>query len=648
MLARGESSLALRVAGVLVLVTALFAGAVWLTLLDARSMTGKVQRDLDVQVMLFRRELSRWYESVVSEHARQIAAPFLWDIDNLDDLREGTPAFERLQRRMWQFVYGKSSPPDWEDAPVGPLESVIIVDRNHRIVAASDPMAVDRRFTDPEEIARLDAALYEPQLRRIEGQRADGRSVVELSVGVPNAKGEPMGVVRLRYVGGEIARAPEVPRFRVTTRPRLWGPLVAGLVAVLGVGFGIWSTVQIFRLTRRIEAMAEGEDVVPGPLGGPAGHALSLIEEKLDRLSSAVRRDDLLVASLTEALREGVILVDPDGQPVIANRQAREILGLEPGETEEGFRELLERNPELRALIRDGFSRHRAVREQFLPLRVGGTEREVQVTSYVLHDGHAPTGILLVLKDRASIGALERNLREACRLQTIVELTGSVAHEVKNPLGAIGVHLETLRRRLARIEDGDPALVEKVQVLREEIDRLREILEEWLGLTSPEERAPAPAPVADVVASVARLLRVEARHRNVELVAEVIGEPGRVRLAEARLRQVLLNLAINALQAMPGGGRLVIRAERTALGAVIEVSDTGEGIPPEHRENIFEFHFTTREGGSGLGLPICRQLVEEAGGRIVFTSVVGRGTTFRVFLPAAEAGVRPGGRRVPA
>ncbi len=648
MLARGESSLALRVAGVLVLVTALFAGAVWLTLLDARSMAAKVQRDLDVQVMLFRRELSRWYESVVSEHARQIAAPFLWDIDNLDDLREGTPAFERLQRRMWQFVYGKSSPPDWEDSPVGPLESVIIVDRNHRIVAASDPMAVDRRFTDPEEIARLDAALYEPQLRRIEGQRADGRSVVELSVGVPNAQGEPMGVVRLRYVGGEIARAPEVPRFRVTTRPRLWGPLVAGLVAVLGVGFGIWSTVQIFRLTRRIEAMAEGEDLVPGPLGGPAGHALSLIEEKLDRLSSAVRRDDLLVASLTEALREGVILVDPDGQPVIANRQAREILGLAPGETEEGFGELLERNPELRAVIHEGFSRHRAVREQFLPLRVGDAEREVQVTSYVLHDGHAPTGILLVLKDRASIGALERNLREACRLQTIVELTGSVAHEVKNPLGAIGVHLETLRRRLARIEDGDPALVEKVRVLREEIDRLREILEEWLGLTSPEERAPAPAPVADVVASVARLLRVEARHRNVELVAEVIGEPGRVRLAEARLRQVLLNLAINALQAMPGGGRLVLRAERTALGAVIEVSDTGEGIPPEHRESIFEFHFTTRDGGSGLGLPICRQLVEEAGGRIVFTSVVGRGTTFRVFLPAAEAGARPGGRRVPA
>ncbi len=648
MLARGESGLALRVAGVLVLVTALFAGAVWLTLLDARSMIGQVQHDLDVQVMLFRRELSRWYESVVSEHARQIAAPFLWDLDDLDGLREGTPAFRRLQRRMWQFVYGRSSPPRWEDAPVGPLESVIIVDRNHRIVAASDPLAVDRRFTDPEEIARLDAALYEPQIRRIEGQRADGRSVVELSVGVPNARGEPMGVVRLRYVGGEIARAPEVPRFRVTTRPRLWGPLVAGLVAVLGVGFGIWSTVQIFRLTRRIEAMAEGEEVAPGPLGGPAGHALSLIEEKLDRLSSAVRRDDLLVASLTEALREGVILVDPDGRPVIANRQARGILGLAPGRTEEDFRELLERNPELAALVREGFSRHRAVREHSLALRAGDREREVQVTSYVLHDGHAPTGILLVLKDRASIGALERNLREACRLQTIVDLTGSVAHEVKNPLGAIGIHLETLRRRLARLEGEGPGLVEKVRVLREEIDRLQEILEEWLGLTSPEERAPSPAPVADVIASVARLLHVEARHRNVELVADVVGDPGRVSLGEARLRQVLLNLALNALQAMPRGGRLVLRAERTAMGAVIEVSDTGEGIPPEHRDSVFEFHFTTREGGSGLGLPICRQLVEEAGGRVVFTSVVGRGTTFRVFLPAAGAGMRPGGRRVPA
>jgi signal transduction histidine kinase len=623
---------------ILVLLMSLFAGAVSLTVLDAREMAARVQDDLDEQSARTSEQLAAWYADMVKQNARQLAAPFLWDVESLEGIREGDPEHERLQRRMWQFVYGKDERPEWEDAPVGPLESVLIIDRDHRILAASDPMVVDQRFTAPEQIARLEAALETPQLKVIEGEREDGRAVSELTVPVPNAEGEPMGLVRLRYVGDQIAAMPAPPRVEVTSDIKLWGPALAGILAVLGVGFGALATAQVLGLTRRLEAMAEGVPLPPSK--GPGERALSLLEERLETLSSTVRRDDLLVASLTEALREGVVFFDPQGS-IVANRLARRILGVESDADDAAmprFRALLEANPELAAIVEAGVSGSEVVRDRLVDLQLPeGGMRSVLLTSYGIHDGSRTAGIVLLIKDDASIRTLERNLREASRLGAIARLTGSVAHEVKNPLGAIGIHLEHLRRRLRKLEEADPQAEERIAVIREEIGRLREILDEWLHLTSPEERQEFRASVPEALASAERLLRVEARHQGVELVVAVADDLPRVELSGARLRQVVLNLSLNALQAMPQGGRLTLRARGEGDWVGIEIADTGPGIPENVRDRIFELNFTTRPGGSGLGLPICRRIVEEAHGSMTFVTAVGAGTTFRVLLPSAES-----------
>ncbi|MEN6524900.1 MAG: ATP-binding protein, partial [Candidatus Polarisedimenticolia bacterium] len=148
---------------------------------------------------------------------------------------------------------------------------------------------------------------------------------------------------------------------------------------------------------------------------------------------------------------------------------------------------------------------------------------------------------------------------------------------------------------------------------------------------------PARAPVSEVLAGVARLLRVEARHRDVELVVDCAPGEAAAGLAAPRLKQVLLNLCLNALQAMPRGGRLTLRARVQGDAASIEVEDTGAGIAPDVLPRIFEMHFTTRAEGSGLGLAICRRLVEEVGGVIDVSTRVGRGTTFRILLPLASS-----------
>jgi signal transduction histidine kinase len=650
-------ALGVGLAVVLVLMAILFAGVVYLAELDAQRTEAEVQREIDAQNALRREQLRAWYDEVRIEHARQLAAPFLLDLATLEGVDEGTPEFERLQRRMWLFVYGKEQRPHVAEPPVGPLESVVVVDRNYRIVAASDPMVVDKRYTDPEEIATLDAALVSPQVDVASpAEREDGQPVHELTIGVPGAKEDIIGFVKLRYVGGGITGEPLLPRVHVASERSYLGPVLAGLLSILGVGFGAVATSQVIGLTRRLGAIAAGERLPPGTRG-IAGHALSMIEDKLETLSSAVRRDDLAIGSIAEALREGVVLLDSRRQRLASNRFAEDLLGLSsdaadsdtvaPDDDGSSFEEILAANPQLEALLDAAIERGEAVRETVMVLhRPGGEPCEAQVTTYVLEDGEKTAGIMLVLKDQASIEMLERSLREASRLQTIATLTGSVAHEVKNPLGAVSIHLEHLRRRVAKDGAGGDTVLEKVGVISEEVSRLEEILDEWLRLTSPEEReTERAAEVSDVLASVARLLRVEARHDGVELIVDVEDELPPASITPSRLRQVLLNLSINALQAMSGGGQLTLRATRGEDGSGetlrLEVVDTGGGIPHELGDQIYETHFSTRAGGSGLGLPICRRIVEHAGGALTHRSEPGEGTTFFVTLPARESQARP-------
>ena len=634
-------SLGVTLTLVLMLLGLLSAGVIYVSWLDAESVKRQAQVDVDAEAAQYRGELERWHAQTLREQARQMAAPFLWGIDSLEGVHEGSAEFKRLQRRMSQYVWGREEPPILASKPAGPLEAVVIVDREHRIVASSDPMEVDKRYTDPAEIALLDAALDSPKVRRAAGPpRDDGREVLELLTGVPNERGTIIGVVRMRFVGGMISSLPVLPRFEVRTKPSFAGPVLAGLVALFGLAFGVLAIAQVVRLTHRIEALAEG---VPfPPTRGPGARALSLIEGKLETLSDAVQRDDLMVASLTDALQEGMLVLDKDGRVVIANRLAHEFLGLEQA-TGEALQQrfMAARNgcPALDGVIVEGLDRGLAVREKPVELAVAGSEPyELQVNSYVGRGRRHSHHLMLVLKDRRRIAALEKNLREASRLAAIVQLTGSFAHEVRNPLGAIGVNLEILQRRLARGADSDPDAVKTVRVLREEITRLNEILEEWLALTAPEERAAGDADVAAVAESVARLLKVEARHQHVDLSVERDPDPGRASISTARLRQVLLNLALNGLQATPAGGRIVLRAKGMGDRVVLEVEDTGSGIPEEVRDRIFDFHFTTREEGSGLGLAICRRMVEEARGTITFLSRVGTGTVFTVTLPASGFG----------
>jgi signal transduction histidine kinase len=225
----------------------------------------------------------------------------------------------------------------------------------------------------------------------------------------------------------------------------------------------------------------------------------------------------------------------------------------------------------------------------------------------------------------------QEGMVRAERLAAVGTLASSLAHEVRNPLNSISLTLVLLTRRLARVEGADPSLAPMVEDVRREVERLDALVGEFLSLATLDrlqrEESDARAIVREALALVSPL----AAAQGIEVRQESHGDPPRLPLDRRKMTQVLLNLLRNAIDAMPHGGVLTAVARAGEDEVAIEVTDTGVGIEPGL--DVFNFFTSTKRGGTGLGLPISRGIVEAHGGRLAFESVPGRGTTFRILLP---------------
>jgi signal transduction histidine kinase len=222
------------------------------------------------------------------------------------------------------------------------------------------------------------------------------------------------------------------------------------------------------------------------------------------------------------------------------------------------------------------------------------------------------------------------------RVTALGRLTAGVAHEVKNPLNAMTIHLELLKQKLAA---GAPsaATEQHVDIISREIRRLDDVVQGFLKFARPEELTLKPTPPGELIDEVMKTLAVEANVTGVTLDAHVASDVPPIEADAGIFRQALLNLAKNAVQAMPQGGTLTIAATSAKDGRVeIRVSDSGVGIPPEHLAKIFDLYFTTKQSGTGIGLSLVYRTVQLHNGDIDVESTPGVGTTFVIKMPKAN------------
>ena len=227
------------------------------------------------------------------------------------------------------------------------------------------------------------------------------------------------------------------------------------------------------------------------------------------------------------------------------------------------------------------------------------------------------------------------HLRRADRLSALGELSAGLAHEVRNPLGSIEGAVQILGRR----DLAEETRLEFKEMASREVARLKGLVTHFLEFARPQPPHVVASDIGLLLQSVAKLASETARLAQVEIVVEAAKALPSISVDPEQIRQVLLNLTINATQAMPNGGQIRLRAVQDGEFVRIEVEDEGVGIPAEDEERVFDPFYTTRSNGTGLGLPIAYQIVSQHGGHITALKNPERGMTFVVTLPVTASGV---------
>lgn len=231
-------------------------------------------------------------------------------------------------------------------------------------------------------------------------------------------------------------------------------------------------------------------------------------------------------------------------------------------------------------------------------------------------------------------GLLERMATEldvATRLAAISRITGGVAHEIKNPLNAISLRLDLLRARLGEPEE---ELAGEIDILSKEVRRLDRVVKTFLDFSRPVDVKLTEVDLVAIAREVSEFTRQQAALANIHVWFEAIAESAPIRGDADMLKQAILNLVLNGIEAMKNGGNLWLKVSREDNSVVLNVSDDGPGIPPEARDKVFQLYFTTKQRGSGIGLAMTYRAVQLHNGTINFSTEPGRGTSFQMQFPA--------------
>jgi PAS domain S-box-containing protein len=524
------------------------------------------------------------------------------------------------------------------DAEVGNsflVYEVTIVDRDGTALISSDASLPGRKVLPRPPLSQLVGAGFIQQLRLIYGapQAYDVSDPFKLG---PPGRQVPFGEIRVALHTGLLA---------IELTPALRSAILLALISVLAsvlfaavVSTAILAPVE--RISAQLDRISRGEfDQKPLERGDEFGQ----VSTKISQIGLQLRGVREIFSTLREnldqilgGLEDGLLLFTRDGRAVMVSPAVENFLGL-PADQLLGRKasEIFPPDHPLRSalvLVEDEFEPIAAAEVDIPASDPSLPPQRIGVSVQVINEGGTRMGALVTLRDLQSLETISRQLQVSERLAALGRVTAGVAHEVKNPLNSMRLWLENLKESLPA---GDGMPRQAVAVLDSEIDRLDSVVKRFLDFMRSQELRLEETNLEDLLEEVSAIARPQMERAHAQLVKQYADLPP-VRVDRPLLTQALLNLVFNAIQAMPSGGTLTFGLERRGESAEIRIEDTGQGIAPELRGRVFQLFFTTRPGGSGIGLASAYKAIQLHDGSIDFDSQVGRGTTFRIELPLAR------------
>jgi PAS domain S-box-containing protein len=392
------------------------------------------------------------------------------------------------------------------------------------------------------------------------------------------------------------------------------------------------------RLSKSLDSVTAGDTSSISEEEEPSHDEYGLVSLKIAHLGRQMRDAREIFSALKDNvdqimsnLQDGLMLFTRDARVVLVSasvetflgRPRRELLG-------RTVKEIFSPESSLGSIVLDAFRLKHTVEQREIETPNG---KRVEVSLDFIQERGTQIGALLTMRDTESARRIEDEIEMSRRMSASGRLTRGVAHEVKNPINAIVLHLQLLQTKLQQI---DPDTRRHMDIIDSEIHRLDRVVQILVDFTRPRDLHLEEVDLRLLLEDVSSLAAPDAGQHGVSITRDLTSEPLMVRVDTDFIKQAILNVVLNGVQAMTQGGKLTISARRDEDVVITEIRDEGAGIPAEVQDKIFELYFTTKKDGSGIGLAQTYQILQWHYGSVDFESVSGRGTTFRLRLPLVE------------
>jgi signal transduction histidine kinase len=580
----------------------------------------------------FVRQQLQFADETASEINNQLRYSVSKAVPDFTSTRTDTSNPRAMRDTLLEYLRTDSSTNETLESVVGSspiVYDMAILDPNGVAILDTTPARIGKVAPDRPPLKSLRDAGFRHQLRLIYGTS----TVYDTSLPVELDK-QTLGTVRVGistvFMRNELTIKLQQAAF--FSALAIFCSLVLG-AAVSHVALGPLKTIS-----RDLDTASAGD---PMPTEEAVADEVGLVSLKIAHLGQQIRDTNQIFSALKDNveqvmanLQDGLVLFTRESRVVLVSASAEKFLS-------RPRREILGRKAEdifadgsvLGTVVLSAFQKQKALGQYEFDALDG---RRVQVSLDFIQEKGTPIGALLTMRDVESVKRIEDEIEISRRLSSAGRVTRGVAHEVKNPINAIVLHLQLLQNKF---KHADPEARRHMDIIGNEIHRLDRVVQILVDFTRPRDLRLEEADLRKILEEVAVLAAPDLSRRGIRLVKDLPKTPLLVRIDPDLMKQAVLNLVINGVQAMKRGGTLTIVAYRDDETIVGEIQDQGVGIPPEAQEKIFELYFTTKgdQGGSGIGLAQTYQIMQWHYGSVEFDSIVGAGTTFRLRLPAVMA-----------
>ena len=522
------------------------------------------------------------------------------------------------------------------------IVEILVTGENDRILSASFPSLRGQIVQARPSFDEFNNKWVWEKLQEVLAGNRDYE--VRKPLGAPGEQ-EPVFTVRV-VLNSVLLRGQILPSLRNLAVVSSLALLLSLALAIVASNIALRPLARIGEIVDRITRGEHNADAAQPAEGAKADRAkeVAAVESKLNVLGEQFRgakadRAHLQanIHRLIERLEEAVLLFGPDDRLIMAGRAAERLLG--GGRWElmgAAMDDIFPSSSALGALVQGAVHLSRGITDRPVTLdQTGAAPAQLLVSVEIIEDfaSHERRGTMVTLRDAAPRRQIESQLDVASRLASISRLTSGAAHEIKNPLNSIALHLEVLKTKL----DGSSAdAAAEMEVIGREIRRLDRVVKSFLDFTRPVDVKMERVDLVRLLHEVTTLVRPHADRQKVCVDLRDEANSAAVQGDRDLLIQAILNVVVNGIQAMEQGGRLQIRTELVSGACLVTIRDQGGGIPEELRNKIYNLYFTTKSSGSGIGLAMTFRVVQLHGGTIDFTSRSGEGTEFQLRFPAIE------------